>query len=52
MRPRRLAAKGPKNQQYCSRAWVPKAADWRNPAAYRKRRLKSYRRQEEEVSKK
>jgi ribosomal protein S27AE len=34
-----------KIQQYCSKACARKASYWRNPEAYRKSRLKSYRKQ-------
>jgi len=38
---------GMKIQQYCSKACARKASYWRNPAAYRESRLKSYRKQKE-----
>jgi len=43
---------GRKNKQYCSQACARKASYWRNPEAYRESRLKSYRKQREQASKK
>ena len=42
---------GVKIQQYCTKACARKASYWRNPEAYRESRLRSYRRQREQVGK-
>lgn len=43
---------GAKVARYCSKTCANKAAYWRNPEAYRESRMKSYRRQKEQVGKK